>query len=122
MEKQSHFKRYVKGTFTREKAIQFLITDVLGNFVGFAAGFFTSSLFTHYVREKKSINNLFGLLKRKEYEVDDTPTWLHWLISVVIGFLVMETFRYLFYEKNYLVIWRRIRGDKTALPGQGEKN
>ncbi|MCW3101677.1 MAG: hypothetical protein JWO09_117 [Bacteroidetes bacterium] len=110
MENQSHFKTYIKGIFTRQKIVQFLISDVLGNFIGFAAGFFTSSMFTHYVTEKKSINNLFGLMKRKQYEVNDTPGWLHWLISILIGFLVMETFRYIFYEKNYLVIWGRIKG------------
>ncbi|MCW3071021.1 MAG: hypothetical protein JWO44_911 [Bacteroidetes bacterium] len=118
MDKKSHFKSYIKGIFTRKKAVQFLISDVLGNFIGFAAGFFTSSMFTHYVTEKKSINNLFGLLKRKQYEVNDTPGWLHWLISLLIGFLVMETFRYVFYEKNYLIIWNRMKGSENKPAGK----
>lgn len=109
MEEQENSQGYVKGIFTKKKIGRFLISDLLGNFIGFAVGFLTSSMFTHYVTEKKSIKNLFGILPRKQMIVDDTPTWLHRLISILIGFIVMETFRYLFYEKNYLIIWNKIK-------------
>lgn len=112
MNEESNSEGYIKGVFTKKKIIRFLISDVLGNFIGFAVGFLTSSMFTHYVTEKKSIKNLFGILPRKQMIVNDTPTWLHWTISLLLGFFVMETFRYLFYEKNYLIIWNKITGNK----------
>jgi uncharacterized membrane protein len=109
MEEEVNSTGYFKGIFTKKKIIRFLISDLLGNFIGFAVGFLTTSMFTHYVTERKSIKNLFGILPRKQMIVDDTPTWLHWLISILLGFIVMETFRYLFYEKNYINIWNKIK-------------
>jgi hypothetical protein len=100
---------YFKGIFTKKKIIQFLISDVLGNFIGFAVGFLTTSYFSHYETEKKSVKNLYGILPRKQTLVDDMPTWLHWLVSILIGFIVMETFRYIFYEKNYLRIYNWVK-------------
>ena len=114
MNKPSHFKEFLGVTLTKRKIIQFLISDVLGNFVGFAAGFLTTSMFTHYVYERKSIHNLYGLLGRKKVLVDDTPGWLSWCVSILVGFIVMETFRYLFYEGKYIIIWEKIRGKKKS--------
>jgi len=51
--------------FTKKKIIDFIINEVLGKFVGFIVGMWTTSWFSYHVYEEKGLKNLFGMLPRK---------------------------------------------------------
>ena len=108
MENNNDSEGFLKRIFSKKKLSHLFISNLVGNFIGFAVGFMTSTMFSHYTYAKKSINNLFGLLPRKQILVDDTPSWLHWIISVVLGFIAMEAFHYLIDNKMHLVIWNKL--------------
>ena len=95
--------------FTKKKIIDFILNEVLGKFVGFLVGMWITKWFTYYAYEKKSMKNLFGLLPRKKVLVNTTPEWLQWLISAVVGFIVLELIYYFFHNKKYLVVWEYIK-------------
>jgi hypothetical protein len=50
-----------------------VIQKTIGNLVGFAIALLVSNSFTHYVTERRSIKNLFGLAGRKKVIVNDMP-------------------------------------------------
>lgn len=88
--------------FTWKKILNLIINEVLGKFIGFVVGMWASKLFTHQVYEKKGVNNLFGLMKRKKITVNDTPEWVQWIIAALIGYIVLELISYFFEKKLYL--------------------
>ncbi|MCU0430940.1 MAG: hypothetical protein MUF42_13330 [Cytophagaceae bacterium] len=96
---------FVKQTFTKEKILDFVVNELLGKFVGFLVGLWTTSWFSYTVYEKKKLSNLFGLMPRKKVVVNATPEWLQWIICALMGFLVFELIRYFFKNKLYLKIW-----------------
>ena len=97
----------LRKIFTSKKVLDFIINEILGKFVGFVVGMWTASWFSYYVYEKKGLKNLFGLAPRKKVLVNTTPEWLQWVISAIIGFIVLELFRYFFKEKKYLWVWEQ---------------
>lgn len=97
------------GTFTKKKIQNFIVNQVLGNFVGFVVGVSATHFFTHHVLEKKGLNNLFGFSKRKTVLVNDIPVWLQWTLSVVVGFIVLEFINYLIKTKRHLFVWNYIK-------------
>jgi len=102
-------KKVVAHIFTKDKMVSFLVNEMLGRFVGFVIGMWSTSLFSYYVYEKKSFKNLFGLAGRKKVLVSTTPQWLQMVISIVIGFIILELINYFFKHKLYLPIWEFIK-------------
>ncbi len=102
-------KAVAKEIFTRKKVTEFLINEAIGRFVGFIVGMWSTSLFSKVVYEKKGLNNLFGLAKRKKIVVNTTPEWLQLLISVLVGFIVLELINYCFKNKLYVPVWEFLK-------------
>jgi hypothetical protein len=108
-------KKVLSEIFTTKKMTDFLVNEVLGRFVGFIVGMSTTSWFSHYVHEKKSIKNLFGLMPRKKVLVNTTPEWLQWTLSALVGFIMLELINYFFRNKMYIPIWEFIKKLWTSL-------
>jgi hypothetical protein len=77
--------------------------------VGFVVGMWTTSLFSKVVYEKKGIKNLFGLAPRKKIVVNTTPEWLQFVISALVGFIMLELINYFFKKKLYVPIWEFVK-------------
>ena len=110
MENNTASEGFFKQIFSKKKLSHLFISNLIGNFIGFAVGFFTSTMFSHYEYAKRSFGNLFGLVQRKKILVDDTPGWLHWIISVLLGFIAMEIFHFIVENKMHLVLWKKLKG------------
>jgi ferric-dicitrate binding protein FerR (iron transport regulator) len=102
----------LRQKFSGKGIKNYVVKLALGNFVGFVIGMWVTSLFSHYVLERKSIKNLFGLAKRKQVEVNTIPEWLQGLLVIIIGFIVMELINHFFQSKKHLMLWDMIRGKK----------
>lgn len=96
-----------KFTFLRIK--NFILREALGNLVGFTVAMWVTTTFSHSVLERKSIKNLFGIVKRKNVVVDEIPHWMQVGLSILVGFIVLELINYFFQTKQYLVFWNYIR-------------
>jgi hypothetical protein len=96
-----------KFSFSRIK--KFILQQALGNLVGFTVGMWVTTTFSHSVLERKSIKNLFGIVKRKNVLVNDIPHWMQVGLSILVGFIVLELINYFFQTKQYLVLWKYIR-------------
>jgi len=92
-----------KFSFPRIK--NFILQQALGNLVGFTVGMWVTTTFSHHVLERRNIKNLFGIVRRKNVQVDDIPHWLQVGISILIGFIVLELINYFFQTKKYLLLW-----------------
>ncbi|MEO5644488.1 MAG: hypothetical protein ABIQ40_02190 [Bacteroidia bacterium] len=102
----------LRQKFSVQGIKKYAVKIALGNFVGFVVGMWVTSLFSHYVLERKSIKNLFGLAKRKQVEVNTIPEWLQGLLVILIGFMVMELINHFFQSKKHVMIWEFIRRGK----------
>jgi len=101
-------RAFLKHAFNRKKLTSLIIGETVGRFIGFLIGLWSTRLFTYHVYEKKSIHNLFGLMKRKQVIVHKAPLWVEWLFAAVIGFIAMELFYFIFLEVNRrLFVWRK---------------
>lgn len=96
-----------KFSFLRIK--NFIFRQALGNLVGFTVGMWVTTTFSHTVLERKNINNLFGIVKRKNVLVNDIPHWMQVGLSILVGFIVLELINYFFQTKQYLYLWNYIR-------------
>ena len=93
-----------------QKFIQYLYTNFLGNFIGFAIGMASTRLVSHYFATR-SIKNLWGLTSHKTILDKKTYNNLEWIVSVVIGFIVFEIIsKWVQMKMN-----QRMTGFKTAL-------
>jgi hypothetical protein len=90
---------------TKENIIDIFIQQILGNLVGFAVGLWVTNTFTHYVTEKRSLKNLFGMAGRKKIVVNETPEWVQYSLSFILGFIALELINYFFQTKKHLLIW-----------------
>jgi hypothetical protein len=95
--------------FTWQKIKEFIGKQALGNLVGYIIGLSVTHSFTHYFRERRGINNLFGLAGRKKVVVNDIPIWMQWTISVVVGFIVLEFINYSIQTKKHVLIWNYLK-------------
>lgn len=98
-----------KERFSLPKVKLFIRDQALGNLVGFVVGMWVVATFSHEVLERKSIHNLFGLVKRKKVVVNEIPEWLQSTISVLIGYIVLEMINYFFRSKKHILIWNYLR-------------
>lgn len=102
----------LRQKFNGQGIKNYVLKLAVGNFIGFVVGMWITTLFSHYVLERKSIKNLFGLGKRKQIEVNTIPEWLQGLLVIIIGFVVMELINHFFQTKKHLAVWDFIRGKK----------
>lgn len=96
--------------FNRKYMTNVVIQKTLGNLVGFAVGVLITNSFTHYVTERRSAKNLFGLAGRKKIQVNDTPEWVQYGLSILLGFIVLELINHFFSSKKHILIWNYIKG------------
>ena len=85
------------------------IQQVLGNLVGFAVGLWVTNAFTHYATEKRNLKNLFGMAGRKKIIVNETPEWVQYSLSFILGFIALELINYFFQTKKHILIWNFIK-------------
>jgi hypothetical protein len=71
------------------KFIEYLYSNFVGNFIGFAIGMASSRLVSHFFTTR-SIKNLWGLTAKKTVVDKQTFSAMEWGISILIGFLVFE--------------------------------
>jgi uncharacterized membrane-anchored protein YhcB (DUF1043 family) len=71
------------------KFVQYLCSNFIGNFIGFAVGMASTRLVSHYFATR-SIRNLWGLTTHKTVLDKTTYTNLQFVVSVIIGFIVFE--------------------------------
>ncbi len=95
--------------FTKENIKDVFIQQVLGNLVGFAIGLWVTNAFTHYVTEKRNLKNIFGMAGRKKIIVNETPEWIQYCLSFILGFIALELINYFFQTKKHILIWNFIK-------------
>lgn len=95
--------------FNRKYMTNVVIQKTLGNLVGFAVGVLITNSFTHYVTERRSVKNLFGLAGRKKVLVNETPEWVQYGLSILLGFIVLELINHFFESKKHILIWNFIK-------------
>ena len=95
--------------FTLGNIKDIFIQQVLGNLVGFAVGLWVTNAFTHYVTEKRNLKNLFGMAGRKKIVVNETPEWVQYSLSFILGFIALELINYFFQTKKHILIWNFIK-------------
>lgn len=95
--------------FSLPKIKIFIRDQALGNLVGFVVGMWVVATFSHEVLERRSIKNLFGLVKRKNVVVNEIPEWLQSTLSVLIGFIVLEMINYFFRSRKHILLWNYIK-------------
>lgn len=95
--------------FNRKYMTNVVIQKTLGNLVGFAVGVFVTNSFTHYVTERRNVKNLFGLAGRKKVLVNETPEWVQYGLSILLGFIVLELINHFFESKKHILILNFIK-------------
>lgn len=93
------------GRFTKEKMKDFIVKQSLGNFVGFVVGMWVTSMFSHYVLERRGLQNLFGLAGRKKVAVHIIPEWMQTGIAILVGFIALEFINHFFQTKKHIVVY-----------------
>lgn len=73
----------------QRKFFQYLYSNFVGNFIGFAIGMASTRLVSHFFTTR-GIKNLWGLTARKTVVDKQTFSAMEWGISIVIGFIVFE--------------------------------
>lgn len=71
------------------KFVEYVYSNYIGNFLGFAIGMLSTRLVSHYFTTR-SIRNLWGLTAHKTVVDKHTYSTMEWAISLVIGFIVFE--------------------------------
>ena len=108
---------FLKATFNRPKLQGLFINTILGNFAAYVAGSLVTLVFTRERVERRGINNLFGVLPRKQIVVHVLPHWLEWLLALTVGFLVMEAVRYWFNHRQYAALLNALRKERGTESG-----
>jgi hypothetical protein len=73
----------------QRKFLEYLYSNFIGNFLGFAIGMASTRLVSHFFTTR-SIKNLWGLTAKKTVVDKQTFTAMEWMISIAIGFIVFE--------------------------------
>jgi hypothetical protein len=105
---------FLKATFNRQKLQGLFVNTVVGNFAAYVVGSLVTVLFTREEVERRGINNLFGVLPRKQIVVHVLPHWLEWLLALTVGFLVMEAVRYWFNHRKYAALLNALRTERAT--------
>jgi hypothetical protein len=108
---------FLKATLNRQKLQGLFLNAVLGNFAAYVAGSLVTLVFTRQEIERRAINNLFGVLPRKQIVVHVLPHWLEWLLALTVGFVVMEAVRYWFHHRKYTALLNAFRGERGTQSG-----
>ena len=105
---------FLRNTLNRRKLQQLAINTALGNFAGYVAGSLVTVAATYHSVERRALRNLFGILPRHQVVVHVLPEWLEWMLSVFVGFLVMEFVRYVINSRVYLKLLNSAEKQKPA--------
>ena len=66
-------------------------------------------MFSHYILERRGLQNLFGLAGRKKVAVHLIPEWIQGVIAILIGFIALELINHFFQTKKHLIAWNYIK-------------
>jgi hypothetical protein len=99
---QQTMHEFIRNTLSRQKLQQLCVNTALSNFVGYVAGSLVMVLTTYQSVERRALKNLFGILPRQTVIVHRLPEWLEWTLAVLLGYLVMESVRYIIKSNKYL--------------------
>ncbi len=91
--------------FTKHKIKDFIFKQAIGNLVGFTVGLWVTTMFSHYILEKRNLQNLFGLAGRKRVAVNDMPEWFQKCLAILLGFIALELINHFFQTKKHILIW-----------------
>ncbi len=97
------------GRFSKQKIKDFILKQAVGNLIGFMIGMWVTAMFSHYVLEKRGLNNFFGLTGRKEIAVNEIPEWLQKGIAILVGFIALELINHFFQTKKHLILLAYIK-------------
>ena len=109
-------KQFIMDTFNKSKLQKLFVSTALGNFAGYVAGSMVTVFTTYHSVERRAVKNLFGILPRKEIVVHRLPEWLEWVLSVLLGFVVMEFVRYVINREKYESLARHLVDDDEPTP------
>lgn len=87
-----------------KKITTFLTSEALNLSVGYLAGLLASMLVSRFF-VKKGLGNLWGVAARREALQKDEYEWLMFLVSYLVGLLVLLAVQY---------FMRRFRGQQTV--------
>src|SRR5262245_45800080 len=105
---------FLRNNFSPRKLQQLYTKAAFSNFVGYVAGTLVTVLTTYHSVERRALKNLFGILPRRTVVVHLLPEWLEWVLSIVLGYLVMEFVRNLLQNNNCLGLIDGTRPVTTA--------
>lgn len=97
------------GRFTKQKIKDFVIKQAIGHLIGFIIGMWITASFSHYVLERRTLKNLFGLAGRKKIAVNEVPEWLQTGMAILVGFIALELINYFFQTEKHIIIWEYIK-------------
>ncbi len=100
--------------FTKQKIKKFILNQAIGNFVGFIVGMWATAMFSHYVLERRGLQNLFGLTGRKKVVVNEIPEWLQSGIAILVGFITLEFINHFFQTKKHLMVIEYLKKKYTS--------
>ena len=108
---------FIRSRLSRQKLQELYLKAALSNFVGYVAGSLVMVLTTYHSVERRALKNLYGILPRHSVVVHLLPEWLEWVLSILLGYLVMELVRYVV-NKHLLAIDGAAR-DKAHADSEG---
>ena len=108
----------IRNALSREKLQQLCVKTALGNFVAYIAGSLVMVLTTYHSVERRALKNLFGILPRHNVVVHRLPEWLEWTLSILVGYLVMESVRHIIKSNKYLLLIDGEMRDKPRDDGE----
>ena len=108
--------------FTKQKIKDFILKQAIGHLIGFIIGMWVTATFSHYVLEKRGINNLFGLAGRKKVAVNEIPEWLQNGIAILVGFIALELINHFIQTKKYLIVWGYIKRSYAGIIEEKKKS
>ena len=101
--------------FTKQKIKDFIYKQAIGNLVGFVVGMWVTTMFSHYVLERRGLQNLFGLAGRKKIAVHLIPEWMQGVISILVGFIALELINHFFQTKKHLLVWEFLKKKYSSI-------
>ena len=72
-------------------------------------------MFSHYILERRGLQNLFGFAGRKKVTVHLIPEWMQGVISILVGFIALELINHFFQTKKHFVVWEFLKKKYSSI-------
>lgn len=93
----------MKKYFTKKSITDYLYDAFTGNLLGFLVGMSATGIVSRFF-ETRSINNLWGFRAKKALLSKEAFENIEWILSIVIGFFVLELYDKVLKEKLRILI------------------